>query len=252
MNLETSEQATSLIPSELAGPIPRAVRLNLDRGDTRFLLTIVLLFLGGGSIFLGWICNYDIKQFRQRALLRTEAREVDGEITGFAIHRYAPTDIFYKFAANGTTYSSEAFEPETPVSGSALNKGDVLPVRFLPSHPEINHPAAWEWSALDGWYTSAGVVGAIVIGALVLAALFRDRKLARHGKAASAVVSGFTRDGRLFRIEYEFRIDLGISMRGKHSGPDECRPGARIWILYLPQKPKRNSRYPLDFFEVVE
>jgi hypothetical protein len=252
MNLEASEQATSPTPRELCGPLPRAVRLKLDRGDSRFLLTFVVLFLVGGGIWLGWNGYYDVKQFRQRAILRSDGREIEGEVIGFSYHRFAPLGIDYRFSVNGATYSSEALEPITPVSGSALEKGDNLPILFLLSDPTINHPAAWEWSVFDGWYTTAGAVGGVVIGAVVLVGLLRDRKLARYGKAASAVVLGFTRDGRLFRIEYEFCTDLGLSVRGKHSGPDEIGPGGRIWVLYLPQKPQRNSRYPLDFFEVVD
>jgi hypothetical protein len=244
MNLGTSDRETSAVPSELTGPSPRKVRLKLDRGDARFLLTIVLLFLVGGSIWLGWNAYYDLKQFQQRAVLRSDGREVVGEVTGFAYHRFDPLGIIYRFSVNGATYSSEALEPKTPVSGSALDKGDNLPLLFLPSNPKINHLAAWEWSVVDGWYTTAGAVGGIVIGAVVLAGLLRNRKLARYGKAASGVVRGCARDGRLFRTEYEFGTERGISMRGKYSGPDEYGPGARIWILYLPQKLQRNSRYP--------
>jgi len=252
MNLETSQQAISPAPSELAGPIPRRVRLNLDRGDARFLLTIILLFLVGGSIWLGWNAYYDLKQFQQRDFLHGDGREVLGQVTGFAYHRFAPLGVLYSFSVDGTTYSNEALEPNSPVSGSALDKGDNIPILFLPSNPKINHPAAWEWSVVDGWYTTAGVIGCILIGAVVLAGLLRDRKLARYGKATVGVVLGCTRDGRLFRIEYEFGTERDISMKGKHSGPDEYGPGERIWVLYLPGKPQRNSRYPLDFFAVVE
>ena len=136
--------------------------------------------------------------------------------------------------------------------GSGVSQGERLPIRFLPSNPEVSHPTAWEWTAAVGWYTIVGVVGAIVIGAVVLVGLLRDRKLARYGRPASGLIVGCTRDGRLFRNEYEFGTERGISMRGKHSGPDEFGSGVRIWILYLPQKPERNSRYPLDFFEVVD
>jgi len=242
----------STAPSEIGGPLPRKVRLKLDRGDARFLLIIVLLFFVGGGFWLGWNADYDLKQFDQRALLRNDAREVVGEVTGFAYHRYAPLGVCYRFTVNGVTYSAEALEPNTPVPGSGLDKGDSLPIRYLQSNPKINHPAAWEWSAFDGWYTTAGVMCAAVIGFVVLVCLLRDRKLARYGKAASGVALGSTRDGRLYRVEYEFHTEGGISMKGKKSGPDEFGAGARIRVLYLPENPRRNSRYPLDFFEVVE
>jgi hypothetical protein len=252
MNLESSEQPISPAPGEIAGPVPRKIRLKLDRGDARFLLTIIMLFLVGGSIWLGWNADYDLKQFRQRALLRSDGREVPGQVTGFAYHRFAPLGIFYRFSVNGVTYSNEALTPNNPASGLALDKGDNLSILFLPSNPRINHPAAWQWSVLDGWYTVAGVAGCVVIGAVVLVGLLRDRKLARYGKATVGVVLGCTRDGRLYRIEYEFGTERNVSMKGRHSGPDEYGPGEKLWVLYLPEKPQRNSRYPLDFFDVVE
>lgn len=252
MNHNASERAMPPVPSELAGPPPRKVRLKLDQGDGRFLLMVVLVSLVGGGLFFGWNCYYDVNQFHQRSVLRSNGGEVIGEVTGFAYHRDAPLGIYYKFIVNGMTYSGEALKPNTPMSGSALAKGDNLPIRFLPSNPEINHPAAWEWSVAIGWYTTAGVAGAIAIGVLVLAALLRDRKLARYGKPVSGVVLDHTRDGRLFRVKYEFRTEDDIATRGDSVGPDEYGTGERIWVLYLPSKPNRNHRYPLDFFEVVE
>ena len=251
MSLEAIGEPPSPAPSELAGPVPRKVRFKFD-GDGRFLLITVLLLFIGGSIFLGWTCFDDFEQFQQRAALRDNAREATGEVTGFVHHRFAPLGIVYKFSADGTAYSNEVLEPNTPVPGAALNKGDSLPILFLTSNPRINHPAAWEWSVLDGWYTVAGVCAGIVIGDVVLVGLLRDRKLARYGKVALGVVRRCTRDRRLFRIEYQFQPEDGIVASGCKSGLDEYPEGTRIWILYLPANPRRNSRYPLDFFDVVD
>lgn len=252
MTVESSEPAIPMMPGELAGPLPRKVRLKVGEGDLRFLLPMIVLFLVGGGIYLGWICNYDFNQFQQRAILRTDAREIDGEVTGFAIRRYVPVGVFYKFIVNGTTYSGEALEPETPGPGSALDKGDNLPIRFLPSNPEVNHPAAWEWTADTAWIPTAGVVGVVFIGAGILVGILREWKLARFGKAVLGVVLGCTPNGRLIRVEYEFKTENGNSIRGNTSRTDELGAGERIWVLYLPQHPRRNHRYPSDFFEAVK
>jgi hypothetical protein len=242
----------STMPSELAGPTPRKVQLSFSEGDGRYLLLIVLVFFVGGLIFLVWKAYDDIQQFQQRALLRGDAREVVGEVTGFSFGRYSPTSVNYRFTVNGVTYSGEALEPANPGRGTSRDKADKILIRFLPSNPAINHPDAWEWSAAIGWYFVVGEVFFTSMGGLALAVLLRDRRLAREGKVAAGIVTGCARDDRWFRVDYEFRTEGGVLMKGHNDFKDEYGAGARIWILYLPQKPRRNHNYPLSFYTVVE
>jgi hypothetical protein len=74
----------------------------------------------------------------------------------------------------------------------------------------------------------------------------------QKGKVAAAVVTSCRKDDRWFRVEYEFHTEGGVLMKGHSDFKDEYGAGARIWILYLPQKPQRNHDYPLDFYSVVE
>jgi hypothetical protein len=238
----------STMPSELAGPSPRKVQLN-SSPDAKYLLVIVLVFFVGGLIFLGWNGYDDIKQFNQRAVLRSDGSVVVGEVTGFSIARNAPIGVSYRFIVNGVTYSGEAKEPP---DGTSLEKADKIAIRFLPSNPAINHPVAWEWSAAIGWYFVVGEVFFTSMGGLALAVLLRDRRLAREGKVAAGIVTGCARDDRWFRVDYEFRTEGGVLMKGHNDFKDEYGAGARLWILYLPQKPHRNRSYPLSFYTVVE
>jgi hypothetical protein len=196
-----------------------------------------------------WLGYDDVKQFHRRAVLRVEGQVVVGQVTGFSIARFAPTGVKYNFALNGVTYSGKASEPTT---GTSLDKADKIPIRFLPSDPAVNHPDSWEWSATIGWLYSVLAIFLTAVGTFAFAVLLRDRSLARKVKAAAGVVTGCTRSGGTFDIEYEFSAGEGLVMRGKGDCADECGPGARVWILYLPQKPRRNSIYPLTYFDVVE
>jgi hypothetical protein len=85
MDIANSSRVTSDAPSELAGPLPRTVTLN--DSDGRYLLVGVLLFFVGGSIWLGWKGYDDIRQFKHRALLRSDGHVVVGEVTGFSSSR---------------------------------------------------------------------------------------------------------------------------------------------------------------------
>jgi hypothetical protein len=224
------------------------VRLN-SSSDAKYLTAVVLLFFVGGLMTIAWLSYDDVKQFQQRAVLRSESRVVVGTVTGFSIARFAPTGVKYKFTVNGVTYSGEAKEPP---DGTSLEKADTIPIRFLPSNPAINHPDAWEWSITIGWYYAAGEVFFTAMGTLAFGALWRDRRLVREGKAAAGVVTKCISDDRRFDVEYQFRTEDGLSMKGKSDCADEHGVGARVWILYLPRKPRRNHMYPLSYFDVVD
>lgn len=247
MDREASTNAMEAAPSELTGGLPRKVRLN-SSSDAKYLLAVVLVFFVGGLITIGWLCYYDVKELQQRALLRIENRVVVGEVTGFSIARYAPMGVSYRFIVDGVTYSGEAKEPP---DGTSLEKADTIPIRFLPSNPAINHPDAWEWSPAIGWLYTAGEIFLTAMGGLAFAFLWRDRRLAREGRAAAGVVAISIPDGRRFDVVYEFFTENGLRMKGKSDCADEYGAGARVWVLYLPQKPRRNQMYPLSFFEVV-
>jgi hypothetical protein len=252
MDNDVLDQLSPAKPTELSGRTPRKVRLKLDRGDVPLLLLIILLFGVGGCAFFGWICYYDLNQFYQRATLRSEGQEVLGEVTGFTIHRNAPLGIWYQFVVDGRTYSAEALQSNTPVPGLKLEKGDSISILYLPSNPNISHPARWEWTVSTAWYTILYVVGGIAVGIFCFASLLKDRRLARNASAACGIVTSCARDGKLNCVAYKFTTGDGALAIGSTKGPDEYLVGERIWILYLPDKPQRNSRYPLDFFEVIE
>ena len=250
MDPSDSAGVASTAPSELIGPVPRKVRLS--DGDAPYLVLIVLLFFVGGGLWLGWKGYDDVQQFKHRALLRSSGRVVIGEVTGFSFGRYTPMSVVYRFAVNGDGYSGKALEPEKPGLGTSFDKGDKIPVRFLPSDPSINHPDAWEWSANIGRWFVGFQIFFWSLGAWALLFLLRDRRLARNGSVATAVVTECRPDDRRFRVEYRFRTADGVEMKGHSDSPDEYGVGATIWVLYLPQRPQRNNMYPLPLFDVVE
>lgn len=251
MNDIASDGVFRKLPDELTGPLPRKVRMNLSGGGARFLLILAWCCSVGGSSSLGWNCYHDASQYQIRAALRAGHREVIvGDVTGFSYGRYSPTNVYYAFTVDGRTYSGEATEPFGGMTGEPLNKGGEIPIRFLPSNPTTNHPDGWEWS--PGWFYLAGEAFFTALGIVVFLVLLRDRKLARHGKAAPGVVLSCVRKAPSFRVEYEFRTECGASMRGNSESTDEYVAGARIWVLYLSKRPQRNHIYPMLYHSVAE
>jgi hypothetical protein len=251
MELQSSGDTQLRVPTELTGPLPRKARLN-ESDDTRYLLVVVVVFFVGGLIWLGWTSYRDVTQFLQRATLRGDARDAVGEVTGIAFGRYSPKAVNYTFNVNGVSYSGEATESGTPSPASSLSKSDKIVIRYIPSNPKINHPESWEWSLETGWYYSAGELFFTALGGFAFSVLLRDRRLARHGKAVLGRVNSCTRKDRRFQVGYEFNTEDRMLIKGENDCRDEYGEGARIWVLYLPRKPRRNHIYPLTFYSIIE
>jgi hypothetical protein len=225
--------------------------VTLNDSDGRYLLVGVLLFFVGGSIWLGWKGYDDIRQFKHRALLRSDGHVVVGEVTGFSSSRSGPTKVHYAFAFGGVTHTGEAAEAVTWGQGLSLQKADQIFVRFLPSDPAINHPDAWEWSLAVGWPAVAFQVFYWLIGALSLFYLCRCRTLPRKGNVAAGVVTSCVRKDQSFRIEYEFRTADGASVNGHSDRKEQYETGATVWVLYMLQRPRRNDLYPVPLFDIA-
>ena len=154
----------------------------------------------------------------------------------------------YTFHANGI-----ALEGRSPAPGQlweTLRETGDLAVRFLPSNPSINHPAAWEESALPGW--GAFVVPAIpaAVGLLVLAKLRRTRRLVAEGVATAGVVTKCYRGGKgSWWVNYDFRTADGKAANGTYNV--NLPIGVVICILYLPRNPDRNQPYLESWYRVA-
>lgn len=243
---DDAEEQTS--PSELRGPLPRRVQMNSANAPA--MVAAIALCLGIGSIAFGYFCYSDLQEMSQRTILRQQGRDAVGTVSATHAGHGSPT-VSYAFKVNERYYSGKA---ELPNYRLIFHESDPIAVRYLPTDPSANHPADWEWSGLIimDLIPQALMFLFIIGGIILLVVLFRDRKLAREGTRARGVVKDCSPEKTEFRVEYEFRTDDGVPVAGHSSSPDEYGAGARVWIIYLPQKPQRNSMYPLRYFEVVE
>jgi hypothetical protein len=246
MGLEASSHGKPEMPDELTGPLPRKVEM--DSNDAYYLTWVVLLFVVGGAISCGWFLFSSVKQVHQRAALRSDGHEIVGVVTGLPTGR-GTEYVKYSFTFKGKNFSGETRIPRH--AGIILHERDHILIRFLPSDPTINHPDAWEWSALMDLFPIGFQIffALLVVAALIF--LRRERRLAREGKAVPGVVTSCIRDDRQFKVKYEFRTEEGMLMTGGSSCKDFYETGTCIWILYLPQSPRRNGSYPLRDYSVL-
>jgi len=159
-------------PPELSAPLPRIIR---PSSDARYGEIVLALMLGLTVILSLWLCNSAVHQMQLRSVLRRDGAEVLGEVTEIKPVPRSMDRVSYTFTVNGGTFSGEVGVPPQLVEG--LRQSNSLTVRYLPSNPAINHPAAWEWSFLSN---SVGIIFLMIlvsIFGLFRIILYRRRQL---------------------------------------------------------------------------
>ena len=234
-------------PRELTRAIPRETRVS-GRGMLNVILGGVFLI---AAIVLGvWLRNEGAQDRAHAELLRTQGQEANGEITQlWHRDRGRVNMVSYAFTANGVRIRGESPVPDG--QWKSIQKAGFLKVRFLPSNPGVNHPAAWDESnPVPAWFPilvpSMWAVGSVIL----LISLLRQRKVAAEGLPAAGVIT------RCFRIKggwaarYQFRMNDGTVAAGRDRVYSRLEPGATVCVLYLPENPRRNYLYPLSLYRV--
>jgi hypothetical protein len=259
-NIDLAE--ASIIPTELTGPLPRRLQAT---GQGTYLTLVPLAFLALAVAFALWGAINAVQQIEHRAALRRDATQTIGVITRIKNGKNNKT-VFYTFAVDGTTFTGKA---ELPWQlRDDVEKSNSLSIRYLPADPDVNHPAAWEWSFFWWLPLSTDLVhlpdfsselerlfGSLIwgVGGLAfLVVLLAERKLLAEGAPATAVVTKCspTKRGN-FLVKYEFSTEEGRVVTGNCTDSSK-EIGANCCILYLPQNPRKNMSYPSSFFRVVQ
>jgi len=182
-----------------------------------------------------------------RDALRRESSEVAGVVNQI---KYGKSyRVYYTFVVDGRSFTGHSTMPREIRKN--LQDSDPLSIRYLPSNPAVNHPAAWE--------DSVSIWPGIIFLTLLLASAFmflktlrEERLLIAKGTPAVALVtkSSSTRSG--FLIKYDFRTEDGMVIKGS-SGYENCPEiGANICVLYLQQDPSCNQLYPFRYYCVAQ
>jgi len=204
-----------------------------------------------------WFSVNAARRMQYQTELRSEGEETAGEITSYwSLERSDDWYIDYSFTVDGALYRGEARVPEHLLSslGTTLNKHSTLSILYLPANPSVNYPRGWDRSYTSDLMALIPSIGMAIIGIGLLYPLFRDRRLIREGVPSIGVITNVIRDkGRSDELTcYEFRLDDGKITRGSSPRVGVPEIGASICILYLPQNPQRNQRYPLRYYACLD
>jgi hypothetical protein len=240
------------VPDELTGPLPRKVRIS-SGGLTTCILAYALLAMGIALVL--WVSVKIARQIQYETELRSDGREAVGEITRYwSSGKGANWHIGYSFSVDGVPYRGEARVPENLSSslGISLKQYGTLSILYLPANPSVNYPPGWDRSYGSYLFSLIPSLGMVIIGIALLFTFSRDRQLIEEGAPSAGVITNFIRGkGRTGdAMCYEFRLDDGRIMSGSSQCDVVPEIGASICILYLPQNPQRNQRYPLRYYRL--
>ena len=125
---------------------------------SRYQLTVTAIITVLLDISVLWICVGQGDNMRQRSALRQDSAEVTGKFT-----HLGRAGVRYTFIAYGGTFSGSSAVPPRLMRG--LEESSSIGIRYLPSNPAINHPAAWEWSFTEG---TSSIFDSVFLGAMYL------------------------------------------------------------------------------------
>ena len=234
-------------PAELAGSSQREVRLSAGGKVIAFLA--FLMFAGAIAAAVGF-SRLAARQESERADLRAAGVEVEGVIT-----RHWRTGgendtpkVAYEFRYDGHTYHGSSNAPRRIWRSQAV--GSPITVRFVPSHPELNHPAEWEKHGMPK-FLSGLISGSLVfLAALMVFLIRREMRLLSEGRAAPGLVTKVSRVKNGHLVRYEFRTLNGEVVKGRGESRRAPAVGATICVVYDRDNPRRNATYPLKLVRV--
>jgi hypothetical protein len=235
-------------PRELTRALPRETQLS---GRGKLMAVMGWIFLMASIPVYILMQNQDRERTARVEALRTQGREANGEIVRLwhsSGKSHTPM-VSYAFTANGVRLHGESSVPGDSWDG--IQKVGFLPIRYLPSNPATNHPAAWEESGPPAWMTFIFPVILVVAGAFMLWNLRRQSQVAAEGVPAAGVVTKCFRVKNGWVVRYQFRVKDGTVGFGRDQVHRKLEAGAAVCVLYLPEKPGRCFLYPMCSYRVV-
>ena len=245
------------IPPELERSLPRPVRLS-GLGITNYVMALAALLFGVGMSFR--VVHDELhRQAENDSIVRrlaAEGQETQATVTklftglGYVVN--------YDYTVDGRSYSRGAFI--TQQHWQALQVGDPLPIRYLPSDPAKAYPDGDPPNFQKHWDTSLPLAGMILFFMGCFAAIFASRvgpqrRLLARGRPAHGIVTD-CKEGSQGRssgyfVSYEFPLTEGGQQQGKQFAGQPATPGSTVTVLYDPDRPRRNALYPLSMVKLA-
>jgi hypothetical protein len=235
-------------PRELSRALPRDVQLSV--GGMLLMGLAFLLFLGAVFAYRA-IQSAAARQAQRQAML--EQRGVDTEAVITRLWRRRDKErqpmVTYRFEHEGRVY-----EGSSSVSLRAwreMKEGEPLAVRYVASDPGVNQPRDRKASGTPSWLPLLVALSLAGTGAFLVYFLGRQKRLLSEGRPAPAIVTRYTsgQHGSKY-AHYEFAAGRAVAKGATGVARGSPKIGDTLCVVYDPEKPRRNARYPMDLVKL--
>jgi uncharacterized protein DUF3592 len=240
-------------PPELQCSAPRPVRLSAVGAVVAVTGVILLLAAIAAGVLLSIESN---RQTRNYQLLAEQGRETDATISRLwrTGEKGKNTRVEYWFDFAGRTYRKAAKVPLRVWRELELN--GTLPVRFLPTDPEVNHPSGVSERPLLIFVPILSSISLAALSVICWIVLRRQIDLLAEGRPAPGVVTKISKANHGHEsttvVHFDFRkLSGGIQTGKTSSAGSKKKIGDPLCVLYDPNNPRRNAIYPLSLVRVV-
>lgn len=234
-------------PPELSRAVPREVRITAGGVFAMVFAAILTIAVIPLFVFMRSESERAIAHTRE---LHEQGATATGEVTRLSTEsRHSEHTVEYAFSANGIRYRGESNVPDS--LWAHVQKAGMIPIRYLPSAPGVNHPADWDETGPPAW-TPFVVPAMIVLSAgFLYTNLRRQATLLSEGLPAAGVVTRCHRVKGGYSARYAFRPQGGENATGSCKVRRRFEPGQPVTVVYHPEKPSRNRIYPFDSYQVA-
>jgi len=243
-------------PRELACGCPRDVRLTAN-GVAVFLVAV---FLAVASVAAG-ISLYFVAADKENREHLLAANPVETQARLIRLWRRGGDKprCLAEYAFDTSGHSHSRIVTLRCRDWQSLETGSLVPVRFVSSNPEISRLTGLERPAAKLYWLAPLAVVLLAGSAAGLHFLLRSQRiLLEEGRPVAAVVTHFRKvhhgHAQGNEVHFEFLTIGGTRVQGEF-GPVTSKstptPGSTLTVLYHPDDPHRNARYPLSLYRTA-
>jgi hypothetical protein len=236
-----------VVPPELAGTVPRDVRLTAS-GVTIVILAIALA--AGALVSAIGLSIAHVRTEDARAVRARTAVSVLAEVTGVSVRRgeHPRRIATYAYDVNGRRYTGRV---ELRPSEASIGRGSRLPIGVVPSRPEASWRIGREPGVLPVWPIPLASGSLLLLAAVIARSVNKQRVLLSEGRVAQARVTEQKKvrsdKHHAYRITYEFQSLSGARQTARYEvGKTPPPVGSLIPIVYHRDNPRWSAVYPLQ------
>ena len=236
------------LPPELAGAVPRDVRLTTGG----LVVAALAVAMALGALVAGIVMSVvymrasDERQLRERDGVAADAAVVQVvERRGDGPHRV----VTYRYDVSGRSYTGRATLRNS--DRRVLRPGEPVRIGLVPSQPERSWMMGYERTGVPLWEIPLTASSLFAAAMGLVWSVRRQWILLSEGRAARARVTALKRvssdKGKRYRVTYEFQTLSGALQRSRSDiGKTPPAIGAIIPVVYHRDWPEWSATYPMQ------